>query len=72
MAEYTTITWFACGEGPSCSAWPVTLSRHVELTWLSLWLDAYTATAMKHDVEADEEGPGHGPCDQDEKRIKDE
>jgi hypothetical protein len=27
---------------------------------------------MKHDVEADEIGPSHDPCDQGEKRIKDE
>ena len=39
------------------------------LTWSSCWLDAYTAAAMKHDVEIG--GVlANGPCDQDESLIK--
>lgn len=39
------------------------------LTWSSCWLDAYTAAAMKHDVEIG--GVlANGPFDQDESLIK--
>ena len=56
MGEYTTVyhdDLVLCGEGPSCSALPVAVSKLV-VDMAILWLDAYTAAAMKHVVEADE------------------
>ena len=69
MAEYTTTTWFGAEKGLLAALSPLRCRGLSFDMVVLLARDAYTAAAMKHDVEIG--GVlANGPCDQDESLIK--